>query len=90
MITDRLGLDAVVIEQLARVPRVFTGDQGNFLEDSRSAVSEVFKISDGSSNNIERSGHECILHQRWPNANSKRQDAESQRREEHKTGTVDF
>ena len=61
MIADRLCLDAEMIQQRARAPRVLAGDQLNFAKHSQCAPADVFKISNRSRDDIESSRHFGIV-----------------------------
>src|SRR3954463_14859489 len=55
VIADGFFLDAVVIQKFCRAPRVFTGDEVGFPQNSERAHSNVFQVADGSCDKIETS-----------------------------------
>ena len=54
VIADGAGGDAVVVEQLLGLPRIFAGDHIYFLQDSHSPQSDVLQIADGRAHQVER------------------------------------
>jgi hypothetical protein len=53
VVADQLAFDAIVIEQLARVPRVLAGDQIGLTQDADGAVGNVFKVANGRGYNVQ-------------------------------------
>ena len=52
VVADGRPLDAVVIEELARLPRVFAGNQVGLFKNADGAVGHVFQIADGSGHDV--------------------------------------
>jgi hypothetical protein len=50
-------VDMVVIQQLARLPRVFARNQIGFTQHADGAIGDVLKVPDGRSHYIEQTGH---------------------------------
>src|ERR1700722_4995398 len=57
VITDSRFLDIVMVEQLARLPRILAGDQVHLTQHADRAVGNVFQIADGGRDHIEAAGH---------------------------------
>ena len=57
VITDRRFVDAVVIEQLARLPRVLASHQVCLAQNPQRAQRDVLQIADRRGHQVERSGH---------------------------------
>src|SRR5262249_2622689 len=53
VIADGRLIDAEMVQQPPCVPRVFAGDQADFLQYAQGAQGDVFEIADGSRNQIE-------------------------------------
>jgi hypothetical protein len=55
VIADKRLFDLVVLEKLLRLTRIFTGDHCNFFaKDAQSAQRNIFQISDGCRDDVER------------------------------------
>ncbi len=54
VIADGGLVDAVVVQQRGRVPRVLAGDEVNLLEHVQRAQSDVFQIANGRADEIKR------------------------------------
>ena len=50
-------LDAIVFEQFARLPRVFTGDPVSLAEHPDRPIGDVFQVPDGCGHYVEQAGH---------------------------------
>ena len=49
--------DSKVTEQVARPPRVFGGDDGNFPKHAKRAWADVLEVADGRGHDEQRTGH---------------------------------
>jgi hypothetical protein len=61
VIADGLCIDAEMVQQLARVTRVFTCNQIDFPQDSQGPLRDVFKIPDWCRDDVKSAGHVGIL-----------------------------
>src|SRR5262249_898591 len=53
VIADDRGLNAVVIQKFARLPRVLTGDQVSLAQNADRAVGDVLQVADRSGYDVE-------------------------------------
>src|SRR5688572_6461603 len=61
VVTDRLCLDAVVLKQLARVPRILARDHGYLPQDVERTMRDIREVSDWRCYQIECAGHGGII-----------------------------
>jgi len=54
VVADGAGVDAVVIEELLRLARVFAGDYVNFFQDAQRSQGDVFEIADWGGDEVKR------------------------------------
>ena len=54
VVADGARLDAVMVEQLGRLAGVFTGNEVDFLQNAYRTKGNVFQVSDGGADQIER------------------------------------
>jgi hypothetical protein len=57
MVADGRTIDAVMVEQTARVPGVLAGDQINFTQDPNRPIRYIFEIPDRCGDDVESTGH---------------------------------
>ena len=57
VIAHRRLVNIVVIQQFARLPRVFARDQIGFAQHAHGAIGDVLQVPDGRSHHIEQTGH---------------------------------
>ena len=57
VIAHRRLVDIVVIQQFARLPRVFARDQIGFAQHADGAIGDVLQVPDGSRHHVEQTGH---------------------------------
>src|SRR5258706_14585800 len=64
VITDCLCLDAEMIQEHSRPPRIFAGHDVNFAQDAQRALGDVFQIADRRGDDVESAGHvvEALWH----------------------------
>jgi hypothetical protein len=62
VVTDRLRLDAKMVQQHPRPARVFTGDQVDLTQHAQRALRDIFEVADWRGDNVKRAGrHATIL-----------------------------
>ena len=57
VIAHRRLVNIVVIQQFARLPRVFARDQIGFAQHADGAIGDVLQVPDGRSHYVEQTGH---------------------------------
>ena len=57
VVTHQRPGDAVVVQQLARMARILTGDQIGFAQRAHSPVRDVLQVANGCGNQVQRAAH---------------------------------
>src|SRR5262249_15453568 len=58
VVADRRFVDLEMVEQLARLPRIFAGDHRGFAKHAHGAIGDVFQVADRRGDQVQRARHD--------------------------------